>query len=296
MLKKFYDNQSDIPEAYRSLYTERDGKWHFTGVEGMVPSEKVKEFRDTNETLMREKRELEEKLGKFDNIDVERYRELLGKETLLKEGKLYDKNKIDELVAGRTEEMRREHANQLKAVTDAKEAAERRGNELHEGLKRQMIDNKIITVGSRPEFGLEPTGHLDLVNRARSVADLDDKNQLIFKNSDGTKMYGKDGITPMTPDEWVERQATVEAKHLFKPSGGSGTPPGDAGKGGGGGGSRNGSSIEIEGRVYGTGQGQYNPFDKKIKNLTDQGKVMDKDMKLAESMANAAGVKLPLIT
>lgn len=294
MLKKFYDTQAEVPEAYRALYTEKDGKWHFTGVEGMVPSEKVKEFRDNNDTLKQEVATLKGQLAKFENVDVEKYRDLLGKEKDLREGKLYDKNKIDELVNGRTEEMRREHTNQLKQLTDAKDAAEKKSKELHENLKRQMIDNKIITIGSRPEFGLEPTGHLDLVNRARSVADLDDNGNLIFKNPDGTKMYGKDGITPMTSEEWVEKQATVEAKHLFKPSGGSGTPPG--GGGGGGGGSRNGTSIEIEGRMYGTGQGQYNPFDKKTRNLTDQGKVMDKDIKLAEALAAAAGTKLPLIT
>ena len=35
MLKLFYDTKADIPTGFDSLYTERDGKWHLTQVEGI---------------------------------------------------------------------------------------------------------------------------------------------------------------------------------------------------------------------------------------------------------------------
>lgn len=34
-LKLAYDSIDDVPEAHRELYTERDGRYHFTGVEGI---------------------------------------------------------------------------------------------------------------------------------------------------------------------------------------------------------------------------------------------------------------------
>jgi hypothetical protein len=290
-MKKKYPKQEDIPEALRPYYTEKDGEWHIT-VEGMVPSEKVTEFRDNNVTLTTENTKLKADLVKFENVDVDKYRELLGKENDLRDEKLFSKNKIDELVNTRTEEMRREHTNQNAALVQRAEKAEKEASQLKDNLKRQVIDRTVIDAGVK--LGLEPTGHLDLVNRARAVADLDETGKLVFKNADGTRMYGKDGVTPMTAEEWAERQATTEAKHLFKPSNGGGAGPGGGG-GGGGGGSADvlGKTAVIDGRTYGTGENQYNPFNPKTKNLSDQGKVITKDKALAEAMAKAVGKSLP---
>jgi hypothetical protein len=235
---------------------------------------------------MREKRELEQKLEGFKDIDANKYRDLLAKETKLNEGKLYDQNKIDELVNGRTEAMRREHDNQIKTLTTRSETAEKERDTLRDNLKRQVIDRTVIDAGSK--FGLLPEAHGDIVRRAREVADLDENGKLIFKNPDGTKMYGKDGVTLLGAEEWAEKQATVDGKFMFKPSQGSGTPPG----GGGGGPRGGGSTVEIDNRVYGLGQGQYNPFKAPV-NLTDQGKVIDRNYELAVQLAGAVGKKLP---
>ena len=38
MLKTIYDNEEDIPEGFKELYTEKNGKWELTGVQGVKQS------------------------------------------------------------------------------------------------------------------------------------------------------------------------------------------------------------------------------------------------------------------
>ena len=35
-LKVIHDTLEDIPEAYRELYSEKNGKWELTGIVGLV--------------------------------------------------------------------------------------------------------------------------------------------------------------------------------------------------------------------------------------------------------------------
>jgi hypothetical protein len=79
---------------------------------------------------------------------------------------------------------------------------------------------------------------------------------------------GKDGITPLTLDEWVDLQV-ADAPHLFESNAGGGA----AGNGSGGvGGNR---SVK-------------NPFRKDTWNLTEQMKLLKTDPQLAARLKAAA--------
>ena len=69
-----------------------------------------------------------------------------------------------------------------------------------------------------------------------------------------TVRVGKDGITPMTLDEWVDQQV-ADAPHLFESNSGGGA---------GGSGSQHGAGAG------GAGRGGKNPFRKETWNLTEQ--------------------------
>jgi hypothetical protein len=60
----------------------------------------------------------------------------------------------------------------------------------------------------------------DLVLRARSTYTLD-KGQPVPKNEKGEVIYGKDGTTPMSIDDWMTGLKKT-APHLFRGSSGSG--------------------------------------------------------------------------
>lgn len=64
-LKEAYDSQDDIPEAFRELYEESDGKFVFNGVEGVASSAQVGKLRSEAASWRSKLREAEGKLSKF---------------------------------------------------------------------------------------------------------------------------------------------------------------------------------------------------------------------------------------
>jgi hypothetical protein len=88
-----------------------------------------------------------------------------------------------------------------------------------------------------------------------------------------TVRVGKDGITPMTLDEWVEQQV-ADAPHLF-----------ESNAGGGGGG----ATSQYSNGSGGVGNRSVkNPFRKESWNLTEQMKLQKSDPQLAARLKAAA--------
>ena len=81
-------------------------------------------------------------------------------------------------------------------------------------------------------------------------------------------MFGRDGVTPLTFDEWVTRQV-VEAPHLFESSAGGGAV------GNGSGGVGNKTPVR-------------NPFKKETWNLTEQMRMQKTDPQQAARLKAAA--------
>jgi hypothetical protein len=72
------------------------------------------------------------------------------------------------------------------------------------------------------------------VQRGMAVfVDLDDQGNVVARNGDELR-YGKDGINPLTPKEWITTlKASGEASHLWPPSSGGGAPAYHGGNGAG---------------------------------------------------------------
>ena len=88
--------------------------------------------------------------------------------------------------------------------------------------------------------------------------------------ADGTTVrYGKDGISPMTLEEWVDAQV-ADAPHLFESNAGGGAAGNPAGGG-------TGSTRSVK-----------NPFRKDTWNLTEQMKIRKSDPALAARLDAAA--------
>ena len=135
-----------------------------------------------------------------------------------------------------------------------------------ERLASLLIDQGVITVATKR--GLRPTAITDITSRARSVFKLENGVPRAFEADGETVRYGKDGVSPMTLEEWVDTQVT-EAPHLFESNAGSGA----AGNGSGG--------------VGGKGPVR-NPYRKDTWNLTEQMKLMKSDPQLAQRLKSAA--------
>ena len=148
---------------------------------------------------------------------------------------------------------------QLGAVTGERDA-------LNARLVAIQIDQGVITVASKR--GLRASAMPDITARARGVFRLVNGVPTAFEADGQAVRAGKDGVTPMTLEEWVDAQVS-EAPHLFESHAGGGAAANGSG----------GVGNKTPGK---------NPFARATWNLTEQMRLQKTDPKLAERLRAAA--------
>ena len=197
----------EVDEPLRSLYAESNGKF-VLGVEGVVPKSKLDEFRNNNVDLSRK---LEDLTSKYKDIDPELYASLTEEHRKLKDKKLIDAGKIDELVEDRVKEMR-------KTLESERDGYKGQFTETRSRLEKVLIDNEASRFAV--EMGCVETALDDIVMRARSQFKLDKNDHAVAIDGERT-LYGADGVTPLSIKEWMNA-LVKKAPHLFKQSSGGG--------------------------------------------------------------------------
>ncbi len=198
-----------LHDELKKHYVQKGDEFHLDLEGGLVPKAKLEEFRDNNHTLENKVKELEKK---YEGIDVDEARELLKISKQLKEKKLLDAGKVDELVAERVKELKAEHDKKTKDLTDKNETLTR-------ALEVEKIDNGIMAAATKA--GVRDTAIPDVLNRLRSVFKLVE-GKVTPVGPDGKTIWGKDGVTPQTMEEAIAGLSTTAA-HLFAPSNGTGS-------------------------------------------------------------------------
>ena len=253
-LRKKYDSLKEIPTEDVRLYVEREGAWHLD-VDLREERAKLDEFRANNIALTNQ---LAEQKKRFEGIDPEQVRKLAEEKQRLEEAQQLKSGEVDKVVENRLKTAKTEWDKQFAAVTSERDS-------LNVRLTAIQIDQGVITVATKR--GLRPTAIPDITARARSVFRLVDGAPRAYETDGQTVRVGKDGITPMTLDEWVEQQV-ADAPHLFESNAGGGA----ASNGSGGVGNK---SVK-------------NPFRKETWNLTEQMKLTKTDPQLAARLKAAA--------
>jgi hypothetical protein len=253
-LKFKYASKDQVPAEQAALYIERDGAWTLDA-EGVVEKAKLDEFRQSNVTLLKERDDLKKR---FEGIDPEEVRTLADQKRKLEEEKQLKAGEVDRVVENRVKGLKSEWDKQFTAMTSERDA-------LMSRLTAIQIDQGVITTATKR--GLRPTAIPDITSRARVVFKLVNGVPRAFEADGQTVRYGKDGVTPMTLEEWVDAQV-ADAPHLFESNAGSGA----ASNASGGGVNR---SVK-------------NPFRKETWNLTEQMKVQKSDPQLAARLKAAA--------
>lgn len=218
--------------AQRTLYVEKDGKWHLdvTGLEdtsGLKTS--LQKERDASRAAT-EKAKTEEAARKalekkYEGIDPDSVRALLGQFENAEEAALLTKGKegFDTLLAKRTEKQRLAHEKDLKAAKDETVAAVGRLSK----YQGRVLDNEVRAAVVKA--GVHVTAIDDALLRARSVFTLDEDGNAVALDKDGERVMGKDGKTPFSAAEWIEGMKE-SAPHWFPTSNSGGGSQG--GKGG----------------------------------------------------------------
>ena len=268
-LKFKFKTREEIPAEQISLYTERDGAW-VLDVDGAIEKSKLDEIRTSNAALSKERDELTKR---FEGIDAEEARALLAEkqkreeEKLLKggdeaaneEAQRLERERIEKVIESRIKGVKGELEKQVASLAGERDALTAR-------LTAIQIDQGVITVATKR--GLRPTAIADITARARAVFKLVNGVPAAFEADGKSVRYGRDGLTPMTLDEWVDTQV-ADAPHLFESNAGSGASGNAAGGA----------------KPHGLAK---NPFKKETWNLTEQMRLLKSDPNLAARLKAAA--------
>lgn len=227
MLKLIYDKQEDIPEQYRDLYTEREGKWHLTGVEGIKTQDDVNRVQASLDAERADHDKTKAKLKLWGDRDPEETIATLDRVPELEaaaEGKL-NEDQISEMVDRRVEsriktktaplEREIEELNEknttLTSENDGFRASDKR-RRIHEAVRAAATESKV-----RPE------AMDDILMNADRHFEIDESGNIITK--DGT------GVTPgVSAKTWLTDMQPTR-RYWWPDSVGGGAPGGSGGSG-----------------------------------------------------------------
>ena len=256
-LKFKFKSREEIPAELVNLYVEREGAF-VLDAEGVIEKAKADEMRNHNIDLRKQLEDLNARFDGIDPVEVKKLAEEKRKLELLAQG--HKPEELDRLVGERIKGLKADWDKQLSTVTTERDSLTSR-------LTAIQIDQGVLTVATKR--GLRPTAIPDITARARVVFKLVNGAPRAFEADGTTLRYGKDGVSPMTLEEWVDAQ-TSDAPHLFESNAGGGAASNSAGG------------------AAGNKHTAKNPFRKETWNLTEQMKLQKSDPGLAARLKAAA--------
>lgn len=214
MLKASYKKKEEIPEGQESLYAEKNGIWVLQ-VEGMLPKSSIDEFRKNNITLQKQIDTMKTELEKFKDVDPEKYASALETLQLLEEKKLMDAGKMEEVVAQRTERMKKDYDAKLEAATtQATEAQKKLGGVT--GKLNTMILESAVVKGISSAASPKKGAIVDIIGRAKSIFSVSDEGAIEAKKDDGTPLFNSES-KPFTITDFAA-DLMKNAGYLFETS------------------------------------------------------------------------------
>lgn len=216
-LRREYATADEIPAELKALYVEKDGKF-LLDVDGGVAGPDQAGALDKERKRARElEKTLNDLRKNLEGLDPAKAREALATLRQLEEkGDLAElpealQTKVDAIVRKRTERMAADYQEKLAA-------AEGQVKTLNGRLEELLIDNGLRTAAAKS--GVKPSAIDDVVLYGRTQWKLDKDGKPVPMKGDEV-LYGKDGKTPMSPDEWLADRST-DRPHWFEPSTGGG--------------------------------------------------------------------------
>jgi vacuolar-type H+-ATPase subunit I/STV1 len=199
-LKYVMDSIESLPEDVQKLYALSDnGKYVLNGVQGVVPKERLDEFRNNNIKL-------QQKVEALNSLEEE----LEEARIKLKQKGDVDEETVEKLVKTRLERARAKMARE-------KQQLEEQLNATQSQLASTVIKSEIVRL--IPEVGVESTAVTDVLLRAQNTFRVEKGQPVPY---DGKEVvYGDDGVTPLSMKEWLKGLKKT-SPHLFKQSQGSG--------------------------------------------------------------------------
>ena len=217
-----YETQAEIPSGLQEHFVERDGKWWLLADPPIEDVSGLKSALTTERNLRRDaEKTVTDFKVKFEGVDVDEYHKLQDRVKGLDDAEIYDKQGIEALVTRRTDAMKQEHGRQVEAKDREITQYRNQATEFDRRWRQDRIRTALLEAVNKN--GVYEKAVDDAVQRGLTVfTDLDTEGQVIAKKGEDV-LYGKDGINPLRPEEWISTLKTSgQAPHLWPPSSGGG--------------------------------------------------------------------------
>lgn len=222
-LKHFYASEAEVPELLREHYGEHEGQWVLQLDPPLEDVSGLKNALNDERRLRREAdRQLSEVKVRFEGIEPDEVHRLRERVKGLDDADIYDKQGLDALVVKRTESMKNDHERVMRQKEQELLQLQQANADLDRRWRTDRIKTALLDAASKA--GVAKYAMADAVERGMKVfSDLDEQGNVVSRDGDDLR-YGKDGINPLTPDEWI-LSLKPDAPHLWPASAGGGAPP-----------------------------------------------------------------------
>ena len=207
--KEKFDKYHETIQAEYELV----GDEYFLQTSGLVPKEKVTEFRDNNIVLKQEKEKLEARVDFLGDMTEKEFKDLKVKAEAGGEG-LSDKEKEELVTAEVNKRIVALNEDNEKVVT----GLQTENKTLNTSLEKALIDTKLQGVAINAK--VKPEAISDFISRGKSVFKIINGKETPVDTNGKDILYGKDGQTPLLMNDWAAGLFT-DAPHLFKESSGA---------------------------------------------------------------------------
>lgn len=171
-------------------------------------NESVTGLKTKNSELLGKLKEQGDSLKRYDGIDPDAVKSILQRFSNDEEAKLIAAGKIDEVLDKRTERLRADVDKKLKNANERAEKAELFSKKFSDRVLGDAIRSAALKTGALPGAAE------DIILRAKGVFILNEEGEAVAVDKDGAALLGKDGKTPLTPQEWAESLKDA-APHLW---------------------------------------------------------------------------------
>lgn len=268
MLDLIYDTKDAIPAGYEDLYTEKDGKWHLTGIKGMKTSDDVTKLQVSLRKERDDHRKTKDKIAKLGGDDVDFDKMLADLDELedlrvrieAGEGGKINETKLNELVETRVNRQLRPIERERDQLKSRNQELEASNGELKGTINRGTIESRLRELATNEKVVASAMD--DVVFMATHLFEIAEDGEIVAKP--GARGL-QDGTTP---DVWMV-DMKEKKPHWWPVS-----------QGGGAGGGKDGA-----------GNGA-NPWGAKTWDIEAQGAMVRADRAKADRMAKAAGSKI----
>lgn len=256
-----YDTKEEVPAAVLDLYTEVEGKFNLTGINGMKTQTDVANVQEALRKEREDHKAVQELMKPWKDMKPDEVRANLDRIPELEaaaKGKL-DDEAINKIVEGRLTQKTGPLDRQIATITGERDTLQVENETLKTSIIRRDMNEAVRLVAT--EMKVVPTAIPDVELIAGSFLERDDTSGQFIVKADAV------GVTPGVDIKQFMKEMQKVRPHWW---------PNSEGGGAGGGGQQFG--------------GQANPWHRDSWNITNQGKVLtEQGRPVADNMAKAAG-------